>query len=63
MACSRCDRRGRHSLAKLIAKYGSDKSGVELLRELSADCPQRESTSWYERCDPHCPELAALFRK
>jgi hypothetical protein len=27
VACSRCDRRGRYSLAKLIANYGPDKSG------------------------------------
>jgi hypothetical protein len=39
VACSRCERRCRYSLARLIAKYGPDKSGVELLRELSADCP------------------------
>jgi hypothetical protein len=63
VACSRCDRRGRYSLTELIAKYGRDKSGIELLREFSADCPHRESTSWQERCDPHCPELAELFRK
>jgi hypothetical protein len=37
VACSRCDRRGRYSLAKLIAKYGPDKPGPELLCELSAD--------------------------
>jgi hypothetical protein len=61
VACSRCDRRGRCSLAKLIAQHGPDKPGPELLRELSPDCPRRGSTSWYERCDPHCPELAALL--
>jgi hypothetical protein len=63
VASSHCDRRGRYSLAKLIAKHGPDKSSIELLRELSADCPHRESTSWQERCDPHCPELAALFMR
>jgi hypothetical protein len=46
----------------LIAKYGPDKSGLESLREFSVDCPHRDSISWRERCDPHCPELAALFR-
>jgi hypothetical protein len=66
VACSRCNRRDRcsvNSVARLIVKYGPDKSGVELLRELSADCPHRESTSWQERYDPHCPELAALFKR
>jgi hypothetical protein len=58
-----CSRRGRYSLAKLIAKYGRDNPGPELLRGLSAEWPHWNSTSWQERCDPHCRELPALLRR
>jgi len=23
--------------------------------------PKRRNASWYDRCDPHCPNLAWLF--
>jgi hypothetical protein len=59
--CSKCARCGRYNVARLIEKYAPGKSGPELLRELSVDCPGRNNTGWHDRCDPHCPELPALF--
>jgi hypothetical protein len=51
VACSRCDRRGRYSVAKLIERYGPD-TGVRLMvPELTATCAKRDSPAIYERCD------------
>lgn len=63
VACRRCPRRGRYHTAKLIERYGPDKPGPELLREMSADCPRRldPHPSLYERCGVCNPGLPALF--
>jgi hypothetical protein len=33
----------------------------DLLRQLSADCPKRQSITVYDLCGIHCPELPAFF--
>lgn len=62
VACSRCDRAGRYPMAKLLDQRGRDFSIPDLLRDLSRDCPKRETLSQYNLCGVHCPELPALFR-
>ena len=61
IACSRCDRVGRYQLDRLIAQHGPDFGIPMLLRDLSADCPKRESLSTYNLCGVCCPELSTLF--
>jgi hypothetical protein len=60
VACSRCERRGRYRLDKLIARYG-DGEAREMIPELTADCPKRGSASLMERCDVLFLGLAKLF--
>jgi hypothetical protein len=43
-----CIRQIECTCRRLAARH---KPGPELLRELPADCPHRDSTKWRERCD------------
>jgi hypothetical protein len=58
VACTRCERAGRHGLTTLISRYGRSYGIPALLRELSADCPKRESVSAYDLCGIYCSELS-----
>ena len=49
VACSRCARRGRLQLDRLIEQYG-DAELPELRLTLAGDCPKREAVSIGERC-------------
>jgi hypothetical protein len=63
VACTRCERHGRYSLAALVRQHGRDKSVPAWLRDLSADCPRRldPGASIHDMRGVHCPGLAALF--
>ena len=61
VACNRCPRRGRLSVARLLREYGDDGPPGGLLETLSADCPRRIAPTWSERCGAHCPELPRWF--
>ncbi|SAK88227.1 hypothetical protein AWB77_04760 [Caballeronia fortuita] len=58
--CSRCDRKGRYRLAKLVARLGEDFPMTDLGTEL-ADCPRRSATAHHERCDVFYPKLAQII--
>ena len=59
IACRRCERRGRLSIARLIAEHGRDDHS-DLCALIAHDCPrmQNPSVSIYERCA--LPRAAAL---
>jgi hypothetical protein len=59
VACSRCERTGRYSLATLIARHGVQFAIPDLLRELSADFPRRQSVSAYDLCGGALPRATA----
>ena len=40
VACSRCTRRGRLSLARLIAEHGADTPVRVATADINADCPR-----------------------
>lgn len=61
MACSRCERRGRYQLARLVARLGPDFSMTDLGAEL-ADCPRRSEPAHNKRCDVYYPGLVAILR-
>jgi hypothetical protein len=60
VACSKCDRRGRLSVAKLIAEHGADMRLPDLREVLAGDCPRLRATSYSDRCAVHYPQLAAV---
>jgi hypothetical protein len=62
VACRKCPRRGRLSIARLIAEHGRD--GPPDLRALIAhDCPKMQNPPHdiYDRCGVHFPELPRRF--
>ena len=60
IACSRCERRGRYNLGRLVGRLEPDFPMTDLGAEL-ADCPNRSATAHGERCDVYLPDLVALL--
>ena len=60
IACSRCERRGRYLLARLVATYGADFAMTNIGSEL-ANCPRRYEHVHTQRCDLYYPGLGALM--
>jgi hypothetical protein len=43
VACSRCDRRGRLSVARLVEQHGAGATIRDAVAGINADCPRREA--------------------
>jgi hypothetical protein len=59
--CTKCDRTGRHSVARLIAKHGRMGNMMKWKEQLNADCPKQEAHSLHDRCDLLCPDLPKVL--
>jgi hypothetical protein len=59
IACSRCERRGRLQMDRLIERHG-DTELPELGCVLAGDCPRAEAASISDRCDVFFPKLGAF---
>jgi hypothetical protein len=59
--CTKCDRKGRYSVAKLIEKYGRKGNMMKWREMLSADCPKRDAVGLQDRCDLVCPDLPKVL--
>ena len=57
--CARCARKGRLSMARMVALHGLDAPVWHVWRDLNHDCPNRDGST-YNRCSLHCPDLARL---
>jgi hypothetical protein len=55
--CTRCPRRGRYNMAKLIEQHGRQGNMMAWKEQLNADCPQRDAHALHERCDLVCWDL------
>jgi hypothetical protein len=53
--CTRCSRKGRYSVAKLIEKYGRRGNMMKWGEQLNGDCPKRDAHALHGRCDLICP--------
>jgi hypothetical protein len=62
VACSRCERRGRLDVAKLIERHGADTKLPDLRVILAGDCPRIRAVSIHERCGVHYPQLVDALR-
>ena len=62
VACSRCDRRGRLNVAKLIGQHGAGATLRDAVSDINADCPRRDVHTVMERCDIYFPGLCVLLR-
>jgi|GEM_PF-1205733 len=56
--CTRCDRKGRYSVAKLIEKYGRKGNMMKWREMLNADCPKRDATGLHNRLRFDVPRSA-----
>jgi hypothetical protein len=59
--CGRCDRHGRLSVKRLLARYGPDAAIGPIMRDQIGACLHRNDTQIQTRCDPYCPDLARLL--
>jgi hypothetical protein len=59
--CTRCPRRGRYNVTKLIAKHGRSGNMSKWVNDLKADCPKRDARQLHERCDLVCPDLPKVL--
>jgi len=59
--CSRCQRKGRYSVAKLIKKYGRRGNMMKWKEQLNGDCPKRDAHELHGRCDLICPDLPKVL--
>jgi len=59
--CTKCRRRGRYSVRKLIEKYGRKANMMKWKEQLNGDCPKRDAHSMHERCDLICRDLPKVF--
>ena len=58
--CTKCDRKGRYSVPKLIAKFGRKANMMKWREMLNAVCPRRDARI-QDRCDLICPDLPKVF--
>jgi hypothetical protein len=61
VVCGKCGRAGRYSVERLVDRRGCDGKVVDLLAELSADCPRSVANSLYDRCNAHCPDIPRVM--
>jgi hypothetical protein len=62
MACSRCARSGKLSIARLMRDHGGDATIRDAVVGVNADCPKLQETSIMGRCDVFFPGLAGMLR-
>lgn len=61
VACSKCERRGRLNIQKLISEYGADIGLPELKDKIAKGCPRLEKSRYDDRCGAHYPQIPKLF--
>jgi hypothetical protein len=61
IACRACPRHGRVRTARLLGQHGADAGMPDVLRSIAGSCPRLAAMEIRDRCDVHCPTLAALF--
>jgi hypothetical protein len=59
--CTRYERKGGYSVARLIEKYGRDGHMMKWREQLNGDCPKRDAPQMHDRCDLICPDLPKVL--
>ena len=60
VSCNRCDRRGRLSIARLLAEHGPALARPELRRIIAHDCPRMVAGKVPDVCGVHFPQMSRL---
>lgn len=61
IACHRCERHGRVSVARLISEHGANTGLPDLWEKLAGECANARSTALHNRCAIYYPQLPGLF--
>jgi hypothetical protein len=59
--CTKCARKGRYSVRRLIEKHGRKANMMKWMEQLNGDCPRRDAHSLHERCNLICPDLPKVL--
>jgi hypothetical protein len=59
--CTKCARKGRYHVHKLIEKYGRQGNMMRWKAQLNVACPERDAHSLHEPCDLICPDLPKVL--
>src|SRR6476646_5800314 len=59
--CTKCSRKGRYPVHKLIEKSGSKANMMKWKEQLKGGCPRRDAHGPHERCDLICPDLPRVL--
>jgi len=59
--CTKCTRKGRYHVHKLIEKYGRKANMMKWKEQLNGDCPRRDSHGLHKRRDLICPDLPRVL--
>lgn len=60
--CTRCDRRGRLSMARLLREFGPQAPVWRAIEHLNDDCAWKASNNIYQQCSLACPQLPEWTR-
>ena len=61
VTCDKCGRKGRYAVARLIEQRGRDAKVVNLLAEITADCPKKQAGNMSDQCAAPCPDLPKVM--
>jgi hypothetical protein len=59
--CTKCNRKGRYNVRKLIEKYGRNGNMSKWMSDLKGDCPKRDAPELRDRCDLMSPDLPKVL--
>ena len=59
--CTKCARKGRYQVAKLIAKYGRSGNMMKWKEQLNGDCPRRDAQGLQRALRLICPDLPKVL--
>jgi hypothetical protein len=61
VTCTKCPRRGRYSVARLLERHGADAKLTDWKSDITADCPRAKAAKYSDWCGANTPGLVALF--
>jgi hypothetical protein len=61
--CTKCARKGRYSVRRLIEKYGRKANLMKWKEQLYGDCRRRDAHSMHERCDLKVPSMSRVWSR
>jgi hypothetical protein len=61
VACEKCGRHGRYSVARLNEPLGPDAKLTDWLAGITADCPRRKAANYNDQCGACSPDLVGVL--